>query len=141
VLSDTPLDQVDRGITMLTFQEKRSGKVLGIKVIGELTHADYQQLVSTLEELITEHGKVRVLVELEDCDGWDDLDAAWDDLKLWLERRGEVDRCAVVGERKWQERLMQLSWPFFTKQYFDKAELEQAWKWVLEGSEAGVAKA
>jgi SpoIIAA-like len=126
---------------MLTFQEKGSGNVLGVKVIGKLTHFDYQQLISKLETRIQKHGKIRVLVELEDCKGWDDPDAAWDDLKVWLNGRGDIDRCAVVGERKWQERVIQLTWPFFTKHYFDKAELEKAWQWVLEGSEAGLAKA
>lgn len=125
---------------MLAFHIRSTGNVLGVKASGKLTHADYQQLVPKLEERIKEHGRVRVLVELEDCQGWDDLDAAWDDLKLWLKHRRDVERCAVVGERKWQERVIQLSWPFFTKHYFDKAELEQAWEWVLEGSEAGVAK-
>jgi len=121
---------------MLAFHPRSAGNVLGVKAIGKLTHADYQQLVPTLKELIKEHGRVRVLVELEDCQGWDDLDAAWDDLKLWFRHSGDVERCAVVGETKWQGRVVQLSWPFFTKQYFDKAELERAWDWVLEGSEA-----
>jgi len=125
---------------MLAFYIRSGGNVLGLKAVGNLTHADYEQLVPALEELIKEHGKVHVLFELEDCQGWD-IGAAWDELKFWFKHGADVERCAVVGEKKWQEWMTKLSRPFFKVKYFDKAELEEAWDWVLEGSEAGVAKA
>lgn len=117
---------------MLAFLERSSGNVLGIKASGKLTHADYQQLVPRLEELIQEHGKIRVLFELEDCRGWE-VGAAWDDLKFGLKHAGDVERCAVVGEKKWQEWMTKLSRPFFHARYFDKAEFEKAWQWLLGG--------
>ena len=117
---------------MLTLLERSFGNVLGIKASGKLTHADYQQLVPRLEELIQKHRKVRVLFELEDCRGWE-VGAAWDDLKFGLKHGSDVERCAVVGEKKWQEWMTKLSRPFFDVRYFDRGELEKAWQWVLEG--------
>jgi SpoIIAA-like len=118
---------------MIAFLEQSSGSVLGVKATGKLTHADYQQFIPRLEALIREHGKIRVLFELEDCQGWE-VGAAWDDLKFGLKHRGDVERCAVVGDKKWQEWMTKLSRLFFNVRYFDKAELEQAWRWVLEGA-------
>jgi SpoIIAA-like len=115
---------------MLTFLDRGSRNVLGVKASGKLTHADYQQFVPRLEELIQQHGKVRVLFELEECQGWE-IGAAWDDLRFALKHGSEVERCAVVGAKKWQEWMTRLSRLFFNVKYFDKAELDKAWQWVL----------
>jgi hypothetical protein len=116
---------------MLTFLERSSENVLGVKATGKLTHADYQFLIPRLEKLIQEHGTIRVLFELEDCRGWE-AGAAWDDLKFGLKHGGDVERCAVVGEKKWQEWMTKLARPFFNVKYFVKADLERAWQWVLQ---------
>ncbi len=115
---------------MLRLLDRSSPNVLGIKASGKLTHVDYQQLVPKLEELIGGHGKIRIVFELQGCQGWE-MGAAWDDLRFGLQHFGDVERCAVVGEKKWQEWLTKLSKPFFHVRYFDKAELEKAWQWVL----------
>jgi len=116
---------------MLTFLERGSENVLGVKATGKLTHADYQCLIPRLEKLIQEHGTIRVLFELEDSRGWE-AGAAWDDLKFGLKHGGDVERCAVVGEKKWQEWMTKLARPFFNVRYFVKADLERAWQWVLQ---------
>lgn len=126
---------------MLAFLDRSSENVLGVKATGKLTHEDYQRFVPKLEELIAKHGKVRVLFDLVDCRGWE-VGAAWDDVKFCFKHHKEVDCCAVVGEKKWQEWMTKLSSPFFNDvKYFDKAELEKAWQWVQEDSNAAVAKA
>lgn len=118
---------------MLTYLENPSPNVLAIKASGKLTHADYEQLVSRVKELLRERGKVRALFELEDCRGWT-MRAAWDDLKFGLKHRGDFERCAVVGQKRWQKWMTNLSKPFFKVKYFDRSELEKAWQWVQEGA-------
>ncbi|MCI0456726.1 MAG: STAS/SEC14 domain-containing protein [Gemmataceae bacterium] len=126
---------------MLAFVAKSAGQMLGIKVTGRLTHADHQQLVPKLEEAIRTHGAVRLLLDLQECQGWD-VGAAWDDLKFTLRHAGEVERCAVVGNRRGQEVLAQLAKPFFKKvRYFDRTQGERAWRWVAEGIPASPAPA
>jgi SpoIIAA-like len=115
---------------MLTCLE-RSAAVLYVEASGKLTHADYQRLIPLLEKLIHEHGKIRVLFELEECRGWDAA-AAWDDLAFGVRHGGDVERCAVVGNKKWQEWMSKLSRPFFNVKYFDKSELDRAWQWLEE---------
>src|SRR5260370_29990505 len=101
---------------MLTFLDSSSGNVLAVKASGKLTHADYQQMVPKVEALIQEHGKVRMLFELEDCKGWNPR-AAWDDLKFSFKHGGDFERCGVVGEKKWQKWMTQLAKPFFKAKY------------------------
>jgi hypothetical protein len=42
-----------------------------------------------------------------------------------------------VGHKKWQELLTKLSTPFFNVRYFDKAELDRAWQWLLGDRRGG----
>lgn len=121
---------------MLTFLEKSSANVIGVKASGKLRHEDYQVLVPRLEQAIQEHGKLRILFELEDCRGWN-IRAAWDDLKFGLKHGGDFERCAVVGEKRWQKWMTQLSRPFFRAKYFDKSQIEEAWKWVEQETSSG----
>jgi len=117
---------------MLTILENPCGDVLSVKASGTLTHADYQQFVPKVEVLLEKWGHVRVLFELEDCKGWT-LRAALDDLKFGFKHRGHIDRCAVVGEKKWQKWMTNLSRPFFNVKYFDKAQLDKAMQWIQQG--------
>jgi hypothetical protein len=115
---------------MLTILDESSGNVLGIKISGKLTHAEYlQQLVPRLEKLIQDHGDVRVLVELSECRGTE-IAALWDDLKFGLRHASAMECVAVVGEKKWQERMIKLSRPFLNVRYFGKSDLGQAWQWL-----------
>jgi len=118
---------------MLTHLERSEGNVLAVKASGKLTHADYATFLPRLEALLAAYGKVRVLFELEDCRGWE-LGAAWDDLKFTFKHGADVERCAVVGEKKWHEIMTKLAKPFFRVKYFDKSEMGEAWRWVLDGA-------
>jgi len=124
---------------MFIFHERSLGNVVGIKASGKLTNSDYEQIGSRLEELIKEYRKVRILFELEDYSGCT-LRGAWDEMKFWFNHSKDVERCAVVGENRWQKWITQVSRPFYKGKYFDRAEIGRAWEWVLEGSEAEVLK-
>ena len=73
---------------------------------------------------------------MEDFDGWADLDAAWEDLKLDVTHYADVERLVMVGEERWQEwvtRATDLLAPGDVR-YFDEARLDAAWAWVREGA-------
>jgi stage II sporulation SpoAA-like protein len=129
---------------MLTFLDTiSSGNVVGVKVDGTLTHADYQRLIEKFEEVIREHGKVRVFMELEDCQGWEigawwEIGAFWDELTFALKHYGDFGRCAVIGERYWHQWMTNFSTPFFNVKYFAKPHFKEAWEWVTENVEAAV---
>ncbi|OHB68673.1 MAG: hypothetical protein A2V70_07030 [Planctomycetes bacterium RBG_13_63_9] len=121
---------------MFKVSERSSGNVIGIRVSGKLLHADYQQFIPKLEELIREHGSIRCLMEMEDFEGFE-LRALWDELKFDTKHCRDIERCAVVGNRKWEQWATNLSKPLFYKatiKYFDVSELDQAWQWIEEGT-------
>lgn len=113
-----------------------SGKVLGIKVSGKLSHADYEGFVPKIEEIIKKHGSVRVLFEMVDFGGME-AGAVWDEMKFDAKHASQIERCAVVGDRKWQEWMVSLSKPFFFRselRFFPIEESEKAWSWIRQGA-------
>jgi uncharacterized protein (DUF1778 family) len=114
--------------------ESKDGKVIEVAVSGKLTDEDYQQFIPHFEQLAGQNGKIRLLFEMTQFHGWE-VKAAWDDLKLGLKHYGKVERIAMVGEKKWQQWMAQLSKPFTAAEvrYFEKSESPQALAWLEEG--------
>lgn len=115
---------------MFTILPGGTGNVLAARAAGKLTTDDYQVFTSELERRIRQYGSVRVFLELEDFHGWD-LGAAWADFTFGLKHLGQFRGCAIVGDKKWEEWLIDLAKPFFHVRYFDRAEQGEAWDWLL----------
>lgn len=113
--------------------EESSGNVIGFKLSGKLTDTDYQEVIPQFEESIEKWGKIRILWILEDFHGWE-AKAAWDDLKYWLKFKDDIERCALIGDEKWEEWMTKLAKPFMrTKvKYFDQSHMQEAWDWARE---------
>ncbi len=110
-----------------------SGKLLHVKVTGKLTKDAYQTLVPEVDQLIQEHGKLRLLFEMHDFHGWT-AGALWEDVKFDLKHWKDIERLAIVGESKWQEGMALFCKPFTsaTVKYFDHADVAQAQSWIAE---------
>jgi hypothetical protein len=110
-----------------------SEKVLHVRVSGWLTDADYREFVPTVEELIARQGSLRLLIEMTDFHGWN-VGALWDDLKVYLKHGNEIERLALVGEKRWQEWMSRLARPFLRAEvrYFNQAQAGDARRWILE---------
>ncbi len=120
---------------MIDILDQSTGKVFGMRVSGKLAHQDYEQFVPLLEKLIAEHGGIRCLVEMIDLDGIEPR-ALWDEIKFDVRHAGQIERCAVVGDRRWEAWMTRLSRPIFFRselRFFDLAETEKAWEWIKEG--------
>ena len=120
---------------MIEILDQSSGKVFGMRVSGKLLHEDYERFVPLLEKLIEDHGSIRCLVELTDLHGIEPR-ALWDEIKFDVHHARQIERCAVVGDKKWEAWMTKLSRPIFCRaeiRFFDRAETEKAWEWIKEG--------
>jgi hypothetical protein len=118
----------------LDLQETGSGTVLDVRVSGKLSKADYERFVPEVEAKIKEQGKLRILMEMCDFRGWE-LGALWEDIKFDLKHFGDIERLAMVGDKKWEEWMAKFCGPF-TKariRYFDQSEADKARSWIAEG--------
>lgn len=117
----------------LQLSEENGGKTLAVHVSGKLVEADYEQFVPDVERLIRQHGKLRMLFDMTGFHGWD-AGAAWEDFKFGIEHFADIERLAMVGEKKWQHGMATFCKPF-TKakvRYFDHADASEARKWLDE---------
>jgi len=124
------------------FQEQHNGKVLWIRLTGKLGKDDYETFVPEVERLIREHGKIRVLMVMEDFHGWGP-GGLWEDVKFDLKHFRDIERLAMVGEKKWQEGMAAFCKPFTSAEirYFGHDELDQARAWIAQDLATAEARA
>ena len=112
-----------------------TAKILGFKMSGKLHDDDYKLFVPIVETAIKAQGKVRLLARFEDFHGWD-LHAMWDDTKFATQHCHDVERIALVGDKKWEEWMAKVCQPFTLAKlrYFDVAQIASAWQWLKEAA-------
>jgi len=117
----------------IQLNEEGGGKVLAVHVSGKLAKADYAEFVPEFDRLVKAHGKLRVQFDMTDFHGWT-AGALWEDTKFALHHFSDIERLAVVGEKKWQEGMATFCKPFTkaTVRYFDHAAVAEARKWLDE---------
>ena len=118
---------------MLTLTDDAGGKVLAMKISGKLSKEDYQQFVPKVEDLIKQHGKIRVLMEMHDFHGWE-MAALWEDIKFDVKHFRDIERLAMVGDSKWEAGMAAFCKPFTSAKikYFDVSKVDDAKQWIHE---------
>lgn len=117
---------------MYQLLDQGSDNVVGIQVSDQLTKADYETLVPLWENAIQEHGKIRMLWQMDDFKGWSP-EALLEDLKFDFKHNQEVERLAIVGQNWWENWMTQVTDLVFTQsdaRYFEPSQLPEAWDWV-----------
>jgi hypothetical protein len=117
----------------IQLNEENGGKVLTVHVSGKLKKADYDHFVPDFDRHVAEHGKVRLLLDMTDFHGWD-VGAAWEDFKVGIKHSADIERIAMVGDKKWEEALTTFFKPFTkaTVRYFDHTDATESRKWLEE---------
>jgi hypothetical protein len=112
-------------------QETNEGKIVEVKATGKLTSEDYGHFVPEVERLLKLHGHIRLLFEMRDFHGWA-AGAMWQDLKFGVKHFRDIERLAMVGDKKWEKGMAIFCKPFTTAQirYFDTAQLDEARSWL-----------
>ena len=110
------------------------GKVLVVKLTGELKKEHVAEADSLLDEKIGDDGDAQVLLDLRRYDGAPDLSTAWQELKLVTTHGNRVDKIAVVGSLDWQKLATLLVSPFTRakERFFEPDEVQEALDWLRE---------
>lgn len=113
--------------------EENGGKILVLHVTGKVVKADYEECASHFERLVRQFGKLRVLFDLTGFQGFD-AGALWEEIKFDIKHFADIERIAVVGDKKWQHGMTTFFKPFTkaTLRYFDHADAIEARTWLGE---------
>lgn len=107
-------------------------QVVAMTINGKIETADFAQIADAVEEVLKTRKKVRLLVEIERLDGIS-LDALMEDLRFALRHSRDVERKAVVSDKRWHETLARLSnklFPGIEIRHFSTDQRDQALEWV-----------
>lgn len=109
------------------------GNVVEVEVRGKPDKKDYELFVPEVERRFRTEGKLRVLLRLSDFHGWT-AGALWEDVKFDVKHFNDVERLAIVGEKKWQKGMATFCKPFTTARirYFDHSQEGEARRWIEE---------
>jgi hypothetical protein len=113
--------------------EEHGGKLLAVHVSGKLAKSDYEHFVPEFERLVSLIGKLRVLFDMTSFHGWE-AGALWEDIKFNFKHFSDIERLAMVGDKKWEHGMATFCKPF-TKakiRYFDHDEAAAARQWLSE---------
>ena len=119
----------------IQLNQEDGGKILVVNVSGKLTKAEYEQLVPEFERLVRQHGKLRLLFDMTGFHGWE-AGALWEDIKFDVRHHADIERLAMIGDKKWEHGMAAFCKPFTkaTIRYFTHSEFAEARKWLRESS-------
>ncbi len=102
-----------------------------VRISDRLSRDDYTKFVPQVESVINRVGKIRILMEMQDFHGWE-MGAMWEDIKFDLKHFKDIERLAMVGDKKWEEWMAAFCKPFTTAKirYFDVSEAGEARDWI-----------
>ena len=112
--------------------KKEAGhQILVVRASGKLSKEDYDQFSPTVERLIKSEGKIRMLFEMDDFHGWE-AGGLWEDVKFDLKHFADIERLAMVGDKRWEEWMAQFCTPFTRAEirYFDNDKANDAQRWI-----------
>jgi hypothetical protein len=126
----------------IQIEEEEGGTSVAVWVTGKLVSSDYEQLVPELDRLIAVHGRLRLLFELTTFQGWEPI-ALWDEVKFDVKHFSDIERVAIIGDKKWEHGMASFYKPFThaTVRYFLLADAAEAWKWWREPKQPSVSVA
>lgn len=115
----------------ITFQAQEGSSLLEVTVSGKLTHGDYDVFQPKVEEMVRQHGKIRVFFDMADFHGWE-TGAVWDDTKVAAKYFSDISRIAMVGDKTWQKGMSNFCRPFTKAEihYFERSDIVRAYAWL-----------
>ncbi len=117
----------------IQLKEENDGKILNVHVSGKLLKTDYETFVPEFGRLVREHGKLRLLFDMSGFHGWE-MAALWEDVKFDVKHFSDIERLAMIGEKKWQHGMATFCKPFTTAtiRYFEHADADAARAWLAK---------
>ena len=107
-----------------------------LNISGVLSKADLDRsqelLLSAMEHAAV--GKVRLLVVLEEVQGWDS-GSNWSDLTFYVRHGDRIERIAIVGDARWRDHAMMFAAADLRRapvEFFDIASIDDALKWLAK---------
>jgi hypothetical protein len=105
-----------------------------LRISGMLKRSEFGAEQSALARKIDSGSKPRLLVILEQFEGWE-RGADWNDLDFMISHGGKISKIAIVGEPRWETLAPAFAGAGVRRapvKFFQSNELRQARSWLGE---------
>jgi hypothetical protein len=105
-----------------------------LRISGTLKRSEFGAEQSVLARNIDTGSKPRLLVILENFEGWE-RGADWNDLDFLFSHAGKISKIAIVAEPRWETPALAFAGAGFRRapvKFFPPNELDQAQSWLAE---------
>ena len=115
------------------YTEHETAPVAEIRIVGQVTQNDMDNVLPKLEALIEKHGEIRIVEIVESFDGFDPT-TILDGIKFDIQHLRDVTHAAVVSDIPWIGFLSRASGMVMpvTIRAFSMRELDAARAWALD---------
>ena len=117
---------------MINVETHKDSAIVHVKVQGKIEADDWAKVASEIDPVIVEHLSVSLLLDANDFDGWDDLEALRNHFGFVKHRHKNVDRIALVTSQDWQTWVAGLAKIFVDTDIrtFDADDMKDALAWL-----------
>lgn len=108
--------------------------ICALRISGILKRSEFGAEQSALARRIDIGSKPRLLVVLENFEGWE-RGADWNDLDFMISHGGKILKIAIVAEPRWEALALAFAGAGVRRapvKFFPSNELEQARSWLAE---------
>jgi SpoIIAA-like len=114
--------------------EYEANDIYVLRISGILKQSEFAAEQSALARQIDSGSKPRLLVILENFEGWK-RGADWNDLDFMISHGGKISKIAMVAEPRWETLALAFAGAGVRRapvKFFSPNELEQARSWLAE---------
>ena len=111
---------------------KIDGNVVALRITGEITRKEFEQLDRLMHDKAAQYGPLRLLIVVEHYPSFNSAEDLYEDLRFAKLHAQHIHKMAVVGDRAWKQHWVALFGLFsgIQSDYFAKERVEEAWQWV-----------
>lgn len=112
--------------------ENVNANVIEVKVPPTLKTNDFELITPSVDALIQQHGKIKLLVDASEFNGWDTLAAFEEHMKFAKNHHQKIACIAIIPGHMWHHWVITLIKMFVHPKIktFDKNEKTEALQWL-----------
>ena len=120
---------------MIEYRDDAETGIAEIVVDGPISRAEFDDVSARLAALIERCGRIRLLEDIRRI-GRFDPSTIPADLRFTFRHMKDFSHCAIVGDREWLKLLARATNRLVRCEirYFDRADIEEARRWLRRGA-------
>ena len=126
-------NSADAGRFRMIKTETISSNALRVTAPEKLKADDFRQITPQIDSLISQHGKIRLLIDASGFNGWENIAAFENHAGFIKNHHQKIERIAVIATHDWQHWVIGAVRMFVHPEVraYDKSHESEALQWIV----------